>query len=106
MSRKKAVILFTVACSIIGTFISLSFGPLSGFKIGGKNLFDQFDFLASNILLPAGGFLTCVAIGWFLGPEKLDVFKNRFLQTGFSICIKWIAPISILLILLKGVNLI
>ncbi len=106
MSRKKAVILFTFVCLIIGTFVSLSFGKLSGFRIGGKNLFDQFDFLASNILLPAGGFLTCIAIGWFLGPEKLGVFKNRFLQTGFKLCIKWIAPISILLILLKGLNLI
>ena len=106
MNRKKAVICFTLICLVLGTFVSLSFGRLSGFKIGGKILFDQFDFLASNILLPSGGFLTCIAIGWFLGPEKLIVFSNPVFQKGFEFCIKWIAPISILIILLKGFELI
>ena len=66
ISRSKAVISFTVFCLIVGTFASLSFGKLSSFKIGGKVLLDQLDFLASNILLPVGGFLTCIAIGWIL----------------------------------------
>ncbi|MBR1777015.1 MAG: sodium-dependent transporter [Alphaproteobacteria bacterium] len=106
MTRQKAVICFTSVCLIIGTLVSLSFGRLSGFKIGGKILFDQFDFLASNVLLPLGGFLTCVAIGWILGPEKLVVFQNRALQKSFEFCIKWLAPASILLILFKSINLI
>ncbi|MBP3402844.1 MAG: sodium-dependent transporter, partial [Alphaproteobacteria bacterium] len=76
MTRKKAVAAYTALCLVTGTLVSLSFGKLSGFKIGGKILFDQFDFLASNILLPAGGFLTSIAIGWILGPEKLVVFNN------------------------------
>lgn len=106
MTRHKAVIGFTTVCLVVGTFVSLSFGKLSGFKIGGKILFDQFDFLASNILLPFGGFLTCIAIGWVLGSGKLIVVQNRLLQKSFEICIKWIAPVAILTILLKGLDLI
>ena len=106
MIRQKAVAAFSAICLIVGTFVSLSFGKLSGFKIGGKILFDQFDFLASNILLPLGGLLTCIAVGWFLGSGKLIVFKNAVLQKGFEICIKWIAPVFIVLILLKGLELI
>ena len=106
MTRKKAVVSFTAISLIVGTFVSLSFGKLSGFKIGNKILFDQFDFLASNILLPLGGFLTCIAIGWILDPEKLIVFENKKLQKGFRLCIKWVAPVSIILILFKGLNLI
>ncbi|MBO4520285.1 MAG: sodium-dependent transporter [Alphaproteobacteria bacterium] len=105
-SRPKAVVLFTVFCLITGTFTSLSFGKLGEFKIAGKILFDQFDFLASNILLPLGGFLTCIAVGWILGSGKLVVFNNSRLQKSFEFCIKWIAPIAILLILLKGIELI
>lgn len=106
MTRKKAVAAYTALCLVTGTFVSLSFGKLSGFKIGGKILFDQFDFLASNILLPAGGFLTSIAIGWILGPEKLVVFNNKYLQTGFEFCVKWIAPLSVLAILLNALGLI
>lgn len=104
MTRRKAVASFAALCLAVGTLVSLSFGKLSGFKIAGKNLFDQFDFLASNILLPTGGFLTCIAIGWVLGCDKLAVFENKFLQKCFALCIKWIAPIAIVLILLKGLN--
>ena len=106
MTRRKAVVGFTAVCLFVGTFVSLSFGKLSGFKIGGKILFDQFDFLASNILLPLGGLLTCIAVGWFLGSGKLIVFRNKTLQKGFEICVKWIAPVFIVLILLKGLELI
>ena len=106
MTRQKAVVGFSAVCLFVGTFVSLSFGKLSGFKIGGKILFDQFDFLASNILLPLGGLLTCVAIGWILKSGKLIVFQNKALQRGFEICIKWIAPVFIVLILLEGLGLI
>ena len=106
MARSKAVILFTAFCGVAGTLVSLSMGKLSGFKIAGKILFDQLDFLASNILLPVGGFLTCIAVGWIWGTDKLVVFKSAFWQKCFSLCIKWIAPVSILLILLKGLDLI
>lgn len=106
MTRKKAVVVYTALCLATGTLVSLSFGKLSGFKIGGKILFDQFDFLASNILLPTGGLLTSIAIGWILGPEKLVVFKNKQLQFAFEFCIKWIAPVSVLAILLNAVGII
>lgn len=106
MTRKKAVAAYTALCLVTGTLVSLSFGKLSGFKIGGKILFDQFDFLASNILLPTGGLLTSIAIGWILGPEKLRVFNNKYLQTGFEFCIKWLAPVGVLAILLNAVGLI
>ena len=106
MTRQKAVVGFSALCLIVGTFVSLSFGKLSGFKIGGKILFDQFDFLASNILLPLGGLLTCIAVGWFLDSGKLVVFQNKILQKSFEICIKWVAPVFIILILLKGLELI
>lgn len=106
MTRKKAVAAYTALCLVTGTLVSLSFGKLSGFKIGGKILFDQFDFLASNILLPVGGLLTSIAIGWILGPEKLVVFKNKILQRCFEFCVKWIAPVSVLAILLNALGLI
>ena len=106
ISRKKAVVSYTSLCLITGTLVSLSFGKLSGFKIGGKILFDQFDLLASNILLPFGGFFTCVAIGWVLGPEKLHVFENKRLQKYFEFCVKWIAPVSVFIILLNAIGLI
>lgn len=104
--RKKAVILFGMYCFIIGILVSLSFGTLNGFKIHGLNLFDQLDFLASNILLPSCGLLACIAVGWFLGPEKLGVFKNKYAQAAFSFMVKYIAPVSVGAVLLHALGLI
>lgn len=106
MTRKKAVIAYTSLCLVTGTLVSLSFGKLSGFKIGGKILFDQFDFLASNVLMPVGGFLTAVAVGWVLGADKLKISGNRRLQKSFEFCIKWICPVCVLAIMLNALGLI
>lgn len=106
MTRKRAVAAYTALCLVTGTLVSLSFGRLSGFKIGGKILFDQFDFLASNILMPAGGFLTAVAIGWVLGADKLTVSQNRYVQKSFEFCLKWICPAGVLAIMLNALGMI
>ena len=43
----------------------LSFGILKDFHLlPGKNVFDTLDFFASNILLPFGGLMLCICVGW------------------------------------------
>ena len=51
VSRKRAVTVVFIACGLAGVFCSLSFGPLSGISVAGKNIFDIFDWTCSNILL-------------------------------------------------------
>jgi NSS family neurotransmitter:Na+ symporter len=34
------------------------------------NPFDLFDFLSSNVLLPLGGILICLFVGWVYGCQN------------------------------------
>ena len=106
MTRKKAVIAYSLLSLVGGVLVSLSFGVLSGFKIGGKILFDQFDFLASNILLPTGGFLICIVTGWVLGVDKLNVFHSKAAETAFAFSVRYITPIAVATVLLNVIGLI
>lgn len=106
MTRKAAVTYYTSLCFVIGCLVSLSFGKLSGFTIGGKIFFDQLDYLASNILLPAGGLLTAISVGWILGAKNLKVFQNASLQAFFGFMLKWVSPAAVMLVLLHALGII
>ncbi|GAA6528676.1 MAG: sodium-dependent transporter [Prevotella sp.] len=106
ISRKKGAMLVTISCCIIGALCSLSLGKSTALTFGGKPLFDWFDFVTGNIMLPVGGFLMCLFLGWYL-PKKVvkDEFTNwgtlssRFFNV-YLIAVRFICPLLILAIFL------
>lgn len=111
-SRKRAAVGVTVMCSVIGIVCSLSLGKWDFIKVGGLSLFDFFDFLTGQILLPFGGFLTCLFIGWYL-PKT--IIRNEFTNYGtlsdrlfstYFFCIRFVCPVCILFIFLNQLGLI
>ncbi len=112
ISRKKAALLVTVSASFIGAICSLSLGAVDFLEIGGRALFDWFDFITGQVFLPIGGFLTCIFLGWFV-PHKLvrDEFTNwgtlrgRFFHV-YLFLVKYVCPLCILLIFLHQLDLI
>ncbi|MBP5470179.1 MAG: sodium-dependent transporter [Candidatus Riflebacteria bacterium] len=65
MKRFGATTLISIIIFLLGIPCSLSFGLLSHINIlPGKSIFDSMDFLASNILLPFGGIMLAVCVGW------------------------------------------
>ena len=112
-SRAKAVIVLFFFMFLTGSLCSMSFGSLSGVKIFGKTLFDLFDYTSANILMPLGGLIACLFVGWKMKkPDVFDEFTNSgTLATGkkiypFVYClIRYVAPIGIILIALSGIIL-
>lgn len=106
MSRKKATRLNTVITLALGTLCALSFNVLSDIKLFDKNIFDLFDYVSSNILLPAGGFILAVFVGWIMDKkivkEQLSNYGELNVRTMKPIifCIRYVAPIAIALIFL------
>lgn len=111
MSRKKATWMNTIIAMVFGSFCALSFNTLSDFTIFGKTIFDLFDYVSSNILLPAGGFILAIFVGW-----KMDkkIVKEQLTNGGtlkvrtmkpIIFCIKYVAPAAILLIFLYVIGL-
>ncbi|MCK9448223.1 MAG: sodium-dependent transporter [Bacteroidales bacterium] len=111
ISRKKATIISALSINILGIFCTLSQGPLPKLSIMGKNLFDMFDFVSANIMLPMGGFFIVVFLGWKM--DKKVVFNEltnnnslKFsLQTIFMFIIKYIAPVAIGIVFLNGLGI-
>ncbi len=112
LSRRTAAIAVTVTCAVIGTFCSLSLGRFDGLQLFGKSLFDVFDFVTGQIMLPVGGFLTSLFVGWYI-PRKVvhGEFTNNGTLSGrlfglFLFSIRFICPLGILLIFLHQFGII
>ena len=110
MSRIAACMLLFVVCLVIGALCSLSFGPLSDFKIAGRTIFDFFDHLSSNILMTLGSLLTVLFVGWRL--KKTDVYdeftnggtlsRNAKLFGVLWFLIRYVCPLAIIAIFISG----
>ncbi|MDD7461249.1 MAG: sodium-dependent transporter [Prevotellaceae bacterium] len=112
ISRKKSATIVTLLCTLIGTFCSLSLGGREWLMIGGKALFDVFDFVTGQVFLPIGGLLTCFFLGWYV-PKKLvrDELTNdgTLSSTFFHVyyfCLRYICPACILAIFLRQLGVI
>ena len=70
INRRWSTVWACVATLFIGSFASLSLMENTPFAIGGRTIFDLMDFVSSNILLPLGGVLIVIFVGWKLGKAK------------------------------------
>lgn len=108
-SRKKSTLLCSAYVLILGGIVSLGFGPLDFIKLLGLSLLDFFDFISNSVLMPIVAILTCICIGFFVKPKAIydeveqngHVFKEKKFYT---VMLKWIAPICLVLILLFAVS--
>jgi NSS family neurotransmitter:Na+ symporter len=106
-SRSKATWLVLFGCFLIGIPTVLSFGPISGVRIFGKNFFEFVDYMSVNVFLILAGLLLAVYVGWSVGIKKFMAMTNegamRFrVKPYWGFLIKYIIPtIIVLLFLMK-----
>lgn len=105
--RTKAVLAVILPLFILSSVCSLSVGPWSGYTICGMTIFDFLDTVATNIMLPVGGILICIYMGW-IAPRSF--FRNEMTNGGtlksrmfgiVAFIVKWIAPLLIATILVS-----
>lgn len=107
MKRRKAAWIVTIACSVVGVFCALSFGPLSDVKLFGLSIFDFFDYVSSNIFLPVGGMFIAIFTGWYLNRKfvKDEITNGGTVRAPYFkaliFVLRFVAPIAIGLILLN-----
>ena len=111
-TRKKAATLVTVSLCVLGALCSLSIGGRDWLVIGGKSLFDLFDFVTGQIMLPIAGFMTCIFLGWVVPRQTVkDEFTNwgTLRSTLFSVyilLIRYVCPVCIVAIFLNQLGII
>ena len=66
VSRIYATNILGVVTWVLGIFTVLSFNNLSDFKLFGMTIFDNIDYLTSKIMLPLGGLLMALFVGYIM----------------------------------------
>ena len=103
LNRKLACLCVFIGSVLLGLPSSLGNGVWSNVKIIGFAFLDFFDFISNSVLMPTVALLTCIFVGYAIKPKTLieeaelsAEFKQKKL---FSVIIRYVAPICIVLIL-------
>ncbi len=108
IKRQWATVLACVATMLIGSFASLSLKSNTSLAFGGRTVFDWMDFISSNILLPLGGLLIVLFVGWRLGKSHFfdEVTNSGKLKLPLKriilFIIRYLAPLAIIVIFISG----
>ena len=99
--RKAISVIASILVFIISIPATLSFSSLSGIKFGAGTIFDNMDFIVSNILMPLGVLGTTLVVGQLLDKQALkeSFGKDKFkLFVPWYILIKYMMPVIIILV--------
>lgn len=112
IKRKKATAISIAISMVLGSLCALSFGSLGGVKLFGMTLFNLFDYTSSNILLPIGGMIISLFVGWVLDRSIVrgELLAGGGRITGWGVstvvfCLRWLAPVCIGLVFVYGLNI-
>ena len=106
-NRRPCCLLALAISLLLGLPSSLGYSAWSEVKVLGMQFLDLFDFVSNSVLMPIVAFCTCLFVGFFLSPRAIEEeieLSGRFRgKRLFSVMIRYIAPLCILLILLSSV---
>lgn len=105
-SRPKAAIGMGLAITLLGIPSALSQGAME-INIGTMSLLDFFDYITNNVVMPIGGLLIAIFVGWrWAESAKNEITENGQLE--FPLYNVWIwicrvfAPLAIGYVFIKG----
>ncbi len=104
-TRAQAAVMIGVLIWIIGIGSVLSFNVLAHVQFLAGTIFDNVDYLTSNILLPLGGLLIVIFAGWVMcrnsTSDELGTSGTWFVA--WRALARFVAPIGILLVLVNAI---
>ncbi|WP_369891080.1 sodium-dependent transporter [Jeotgalicoccus halotolerans] len=108
--RKKVTYIYAIIVFAIGIPSALSEGVLNDVQFFAGTIFDNVDFLVSNILLPAGALFSSIFVGYILDRritmEQLNAKKDNGSYAAFKIWIfllRFILPAIILFVFIMNI---
>jgi NSS family neurotransmitter:Na+ symporter len=109
MQRRRGVLVFGALAWAIGLLTVFSFNiwadvyPLGQFAaFEGKTAFDLIDYFTANLMMPLGGILMALFVGWLVKPSVLaeDLsFGSRLFANAWLWMVRVVVPLAILWIL-------
>ena len=118
-TRAQSAVIIGVSIWGLGLGSALSFNVLSNFRFlvnvdtdgdgvmdAKGTIFDNVDFLTSNIMLPLGGLLITIFAGWVMCRNSTsdELGSSGNLYKAWRLLARFIAPIGILFVLINAVT--
>ncbi len=112
ISRKKTSLIIAVLSAAGALLICLGYN-LFYFEVTlptgatGQQLLDVADYISNSFLMPLISFLTCIFVGWVVGPkwiiDGVEASGHRFQRkTLYVVMIRFIAPIVMFVLFLQS----
>jgi NSS family neurotransmitter:Na+ symporter len=110
--RVKAATLVGITAWLLGVITVMSFSAWAfKFKFAGEikknGLFDIFDILTANFMLPLGGLAMAIFAGWFMARqstmEELGMGDGFFYRLYRNV-IRYITPVAVVVVFLKVIG--
>ena len=116
LSRKLSALYIFIFFGMVGSLTvhpSVALGGLELAFAGGRNLFDTFDFVSSNILMPIGGLLIAIMLGHFVDAK---IIKDQITNNGqnpervklydtYIILLRYVTPLLVLVVFLTSAGI-
>jgi len=113
LKRNSAVLLTTGIMLAVGILTVHPQSLLGNVVVAGKGFFDLFDYISSNLLLPVGGLLIALFVGYTVSKEKLAEelsnsgnLNNYNAIKLFTVVLRFITPLLLLIVFLNSIGII
>jgi len=105
-SRAQAAVIIGGSIWVLGFGSVLSFNVLADVNFLAGTIFDNVDYLTSNIMLPLGGLLITIFAGWVMCRNSTadELGSSGMLYKAWRVLARFIAPIGILFVLVNAVT--
>ena len=104
LNRHQSVIVTSLILVVTNTLCVLSLtGHADWLTIMGRNLFDNFNDLVTNFLIPLGAFSMALFTGWFVPQNRYQ--GSRVVSFVYLVLLRWIIPIAIIIVFLNSLNI-
>ena len=114
MKRRNALLIFGSLAWAIGLVTVFSFNiwsdvaPLGHFEVfAGKTPFDLIDYFTANVMMPLGGILMALFVGWRIKPKVLSddlTFGNAAVFNTWIWMIRVVVPLAILWVMVEELS--
>lgn len=109
LSRPLAALFVGLTIFVLGVPASLGYGVWNEFRWEDRLILESLDYVVSNVVLPLGGLLIAIFVGWRWG-KAMALRESDFGDTPMGHAWLWLlrvaAPLFIVLTFLRAVNLI
>lgn len=109
MSRPVSALILGGFAWVLGLGTVFSFNVWSDVTLFGKTYFDLLDYLTANIMLPLGGLLMALFVGWVMrrqsSSDELQLNNGLVFKVWYFL-VRFVAPIAVIVVFLNAIGLI